>query len=257
VYKEAGYPFRGGDKGWRLTTTRRVRNWFKANSTYVARGQADWQRFTPTPGDYVYIGRAGDPDRKHSGIVERLDADGDLHTIEGNNWGRPVARYVYPNFRTNSTDNGPANGIVLGMGLRCGKRIRIPNGKSRASSSGNNREPRNAFDGKDSTWWRNRTKQSGRQYLEMSWKHRKRITKISLRFGKHYPRAYRFRFLTGQVPVEPHGGWQWSTRIGNNDRRSRAHVWFRPVKNVWAVRIYGLEYSDDDYFSIMEMKIQR
>jgi hypothetical protein len=46
--------------------------------------------------------------------------------------------------------------------------IRISYGRSRASSSGNKWKPHKAFGGKDSAWWRNRTEQSGREYLEIS-----------------------------------------------------------------------------------------
>ena len=135
VYESAGYPFVPGK--WLLTNTQKIIKWFGKKSTYISRDHTHWDEFTPTPGDYVYIGRAGEPDRKHSGIVENVDSDGSLHTIEGNNRGRAVARYVYPNFRTNTTSNDPpkTKGIVLGLGLRCGMGLRLPNGTASASSS--------------------------------------------------------------------------------------------------------------------------
>ena len=256
VYKSAGYPFTGPG-GSLLRSVDKIVKWFSRKSTYISRDHTHWDEFTPTPGDYVYIGRAGDPDRKHSGIVEYVDSDGDLHTIEGNNARRAVARYVYPNFRTNTTNNDPpeTKGIVLGFGLRCGMCLRLPNGVASASSSDNNREPDKAFDGDNSTRWRNQTGQQGLQYLQMAWDGRQTITKIALRFGNHYPEDYRFKFRTGRW--KRWRRWKWSTRITGNDRQTRAHVWFKPQKNVWAVQLYCLTCSSDDYFSVAEMNIQR
>jgi hypothetical protein len=249
VYKKAGYPFSGST--WLLTSTSKITSWFSNNSTYITRSSSDWSKFTPRPGDYVYIGRAGDPKRKHSGIVRSIGSNGTCYTIEGNNSGRDVDTYSYPNWRTNTTNNSPDNGIILGFGLRTGKNIRLPNGTARASSSGNNRPPKNAFDQNSSTFWRNRTNQSGTQYLEMDFNGKKyTVTKVSLTFGSHYARDYRFRFKIG-------GSWGWSTTITGNTKRSRAHVWFTPKKNVQAVRIYCTKYSADDYFSLYEMKIQK
>ena len=253
-YQRAGFGFTGGaEGGWLLTNTTRIRSWFGENSTYLERSAPDWNAFRPTLGDYVYIGRAGDPDRKHSGVVESVDANGDLHTIEGNNAGRRVGRYVYPAFRSNSTDNGPAetNGIVVGFGLRCGAQIRLPNGVARASSSGDDRAPGNAFDGDPATFWRNRTHQSGTQYLEMDFAGAEyAISKVSLTFGSHYPRNYQFSFRIA-------GQWITSTQITGNTQQDRAHVWFTPAQHVQAVRLYGLVYSADDYFSVYDMAIQR
>lgn len=253
-YQRAGFPFTGGGEGgWLLANTTRIRDWFRDRATYLERSAQDWNSFRPTPGDYVYVGRAGDPDREHSGIVEFVDAGGDLHTIEGNNAGRPVARYIYPAFRTNSSNNDPkaTNGVVVGFGLRCGAQIRLPNGVARASSSGNDRAPGSAFDGRSDTFWRNRTGRSGGQYLEMDFVGAAHtVSKISLSFGSHYPRSYEFRFRVD-------GTWYASTRIDGNTQRTRAHVWFTPMKRVQAVRLYALVYSADDYFSVYDMAIQR
>lgn len=248
VYKEAGYPYTGG---WLKSNTDNTREWFRNNSTYVTKGSTDWNKVTPRPGDYVFIGRLGDSDRKHSGIVERVDNAGTLHTIEGNNAGRPVARYQYPNYKSKKATNGVANGIVLGLGLRTGKNIRISNGSAKASSSGDNRPPIRAFDLSNSTFWRNRTHQNGTQYLEMDFRGRKeKITKISLKFGTHYCKDYRFKF-------KKNGAWSWSTKITGNNKKDRAHVWFTPKKSIQAIRLYCLKYKADDYFSVHEMTIQK
>lgn len=253
-YQHAGHPFTdGGEGGWLLSNTTLIRDWFRTNSTYLERTDGDWASFRPTPGDYVYIGRAGDPDRKHSGIVEFVDGSGDLHTIEGNNAGRRVAKYVYPAFRTNSSSNAPGatNGIVVGFGLRCGAQIRLPNGIAGASSSGDHRPPEHAFDQNPDTFWRNRTQQSGDQYLEMHFGGPERtVAKISVKFGNHFPAAYQFRFRID-------GAWVESTRITGNTAHDRSHVWFTPVRRVQAVRLYALRYSADDYFSVIDMAIQR
>ncbi len=252
VYEKAGYPFRPGKT--LLTNTGKIIKWFRRNSTYISRGHPDWDGFIPTPGDYVYIGRAGDPNRKHSGIVERIDSDGTLHTIEGNNRGCAVDRYVYPNFRTNTTSNDPpkTRGIVLGFGLRCGMGLRLPNGAASASSSDNNRQPDRAFDGDDNTNWRNEAQEPDSQYLEMTWNKSQTITRVALEFGDHYPEDYQFRFKAGLWKR-----WKWSTKITGNNRQTRAHVWFNPKKKVRAVRLYCLGYSQDDYFSVVDMNIQR
>jgi hypothetical protein len=253
-YHEAGFPLTGGDEGgWLLRDTFHVIDWFKDHSTYLARGETDWDKFTPVAGDYIFIGRAGDPDRRHSGIVEFVDASGTLHTIEGNNAGRHVDRYVYPNFRTNSTSNDPpkTNGYVKGFGLRTGKNIKNANGTARASSSGDNRSPANAFDGNSDTFWRNRTQQSGLQFLEMDYgSSPKTVAKISLTFGNHFPVDYHFK-------VKVSGIWTTVNTITGNTSKTRAHVWWKPLKNVSGVRIYCSKYSADDYFSIYEMAIQR
>lgn len=248
VYKEAGYPYSGG---WQKSNTDKTRDWFKANSTYITRSSKNWSKITPRPGDYVFIGRASDSTRKHSGIVERIDSAGTLHTIEGNNSGNVVARYQYLNYKTNSKIDGAVNGIVKGFGLRTGMNIRISNGSARASSAGNNRPPIRAFDLNNSTFWRNRTNQNGTQYLEMDFRGKRyNVTKVSLKFGSHYCKDYRFKFKKSNV-------WSWSTKITGNNRRDRSHVWFTPKKSIQAVRLYCLKYKADDYFSVHEMTIQK
>ncbi len=251
VYWKAGYPFDGGPSGkpWLLSSVKKIKKWFKENSTFILKDNVDWHEFTPTPGDYVCFGNAEKP-RSHSGIVEYLDSNDTLHTIEGNVSDK-VTRKSYSNFRTNRNFSK----WVQGLGLRCGKRIRIPNGTASASSSGDNRQPRKAFDRNSGTWWRNRTNQSGQQYLQMEWSSKKTVTKISLEFGDHYPRNYKFFFKKGIS--RDASIWVSSTSIENNRKKNRAHVWFNPMKDVWGVRIKCLRYSHDDYFSIREMVIQR
>ena len=251
VYWKAGYPFTTGSSGrrWHLSNVSKIKRWFRANSTFISKGRRDWSRFTPTPGDYVCFGNNSDTE-SHSGIVESLDSNGTLHTIEGN-VGDKVVRKSYRNFRTNTSYSK----WVQGLGLRCGKRIRIPNGTASASSSGDNRQPYKAFDRNNNTWWRNRTKRRSKQYLQMEWPSRKTITKVSLKFGNHYPRDYRFYFKLG--PTRYTSLWFGSTTIRGNRRKNRAHVWFRPMKRVWGIRLKCLKYSRDDYFSVMEMVIQR
>jgi len=120
VYKEADVPFNGGRKGgWLLVDTGKIRRWFKKKKAYIDRNDSDWDTFVPSPGDYVFIGRVGNSKRKHSGLVHRVCGN-DLHTIEGNNMHRKVAKYVYPNFLTNTTSNAPAktNGYVIGFGIK-------------------------------------------------------------------------------------------------------------------------------------------
>jgi len=120
VYNEADVPFTGGRKGgWLLVDTGKIRRWFKKNRTYIERDDPGWDEFVPSPGDYVFIGRAGRPRRKHSGLVRRVRGTS-LETIEGNNKGREVDEYFYPNFKINTTNNATTktNGIVLGFGVR-------------------------------------------------------------------------------------------------------------------------------------------
>lgn len=121
VYHEAGASFSGGKHiDWLLNDTGSIQTWFEKYGIYINRQSPTWEIFKPISGDYVFIGRVNAKgvltERKHSGIVESVDSDGTLHTIEGNNHGQPVARYRYPLYLKNVTDNGPANGIVLGFG---------------------------------------------------------------------------------------------------------------------------------------------
>ncbi|MFK7827495.1 MAG: CHAP domain-containing protein [Oligoflexales bacterium] len=107
-----------GERGrWMQRSTTRIINWFHKNAVYIDRSHPDWDIISPKPGDYILIGRAGSETRRHSAIVEYIDEDGTLHALEGNNSRRDVARFQYPAYKTNTTDNGSANGIVLGFGL--------------------------------------------------------------------------------------------------------------------------------------------
>jgi hypothetical protein len=127
-YYRAGVPLDNGsftssiadglEGDWMHRSTIRLRDWFLGEGKYIERRSDNWFEYMPLPGDFAYIGRAGDTDRKHAAIVEYLDKAGTLHTIEGNNAGRPVGRYSYPLYKINDTDNGKANGIVLGIGVR-------------------------------------------------------------------------------------------------------------------------------------------
>lgn len=225
-----------------------IKRWFLENATYVDREDSDWWKFTPTPGDWVYF--LYPDDKKHSGIVECVK-DGTLYTIEGSG----LHRDEYPNYKTNVCQSKLR--YVRGIGLRCGKRIRIENGTPNASSSGDDREPYRAFDQDGSTFWRNRTNRGNNQWLEMSWDEPQRVTKISLTFGSHYPAEYKFKFKY-RFNIGWTSFYYWkSTGKRVNDRRKRSHVWFTPRKNVYGVRIQCTKYSADDYFSIYEMNIQR
>jgi hypothetical protein len=75
------------------------------------------------------------------------------------------------------------------------------------------------------------------------------VRKISLAFGNHLPRDYRFR-------IKRDGVWVWVKSVVGNVQALRTHVWLVPMQGVQAVRIYCLRYSMDDYFSVREMAIQ-
>lgn len=107
-----------GDKGtWMQRSTTRIKDWFTEKGWYVDRSHQDWYQMIPQTGDWVFIGRSNS-DRMHSGLVEYVCPSGTLHTIEGNNGGRPVARYQYPFYKWNTDLDGTANGIVRGIGVR-------------------------------------------------------------------------------------------------------------------------------------------
>jgi hypothetical protein len=122
-YMTAGVPFSGGRKNidlcfkaWNLTNTRQIIRYFKKHLRYYEIDDLP-QDLIPRPGDYVFITNT-EGRRAHSGIAKEViqEADGTetLVTIEGNNKGRPVAEYRYPDFRHNKVGEG----IVGGIGVR-------------------------------------------------------------------------------------------------------------------------------------------
>ena len=250
VYMQAGFPFSEGAevRDGHLSHVRQIMNWFMGNSTFLLKGFKDWDHFRPAPGDYVCFGNNEDP-MSHSGIVESIDDNGTLHTIEGNVHDA-VVRRVYQDFKTNLNFHK----WVQGFGLRCGKEIHMLKGMALASSFDDGHEPINAFDGNDATWWSSKAGQGMGQYLQMEWSEKKTITKISLKFGKHYPADYRFYFNIGMPFAGP---WMPSTVIYDNTNQKKEHIWFRPVHHIYGVRLECLRYAKNDYFSVVEMKIMR
>lgn len=85
--KGAGAPIGAGGNGTGYVPT--LEAWGKQEGRYFQSGQG-----TPQPGDIVIInwGRSGVAD--HTGIVERVDVDGTVHTIEGNS-SNAVRRQEY------------------------------------------------------------------------------------------------------------------------------------------------------------------
>ncbi len=75
--REAGAPIGAGGNGTGYVPT--LEAWGRQEGRYVDAAAA-----RPSPGDIVIFdwGRDGTPD--HTGIVERVDPDGRVHTIEGN-----------------------------------------------------------------------------------------------------------------------------------------------------------------------------
>ena len=75
--REAGAPIGAGGNGTGYVPT--LEAWGRQQGRYV-----DFAAARPNPGDVVIFdwGRDGTPD--HTGIVERVDPDGTIHTIEGN-----------------------------------------------------------------------------------------------------------------------------------------------------------------------------
>lgn len=136
VMLNAGVPFTGGEftssirdivpphedgtiwSAWMQRSAKRITGWYEDHGLFVDRSHPDWYDIEPKVGDYVFISRASDPNREHSGLVEYVDSKGHLHTIEGNNAGRKVSRYVYPHYKINNSDDGPANGVIGGIGIR-------------------------------------------------------------------------------------------------------------------------------------------
>jgi cell wall-associated NlpC family hydrolase len=75
--KNAGAPIGPAGNGTGYVPT--LEAWGKQEGRYQDAGTA-----RPQPGDIVIFDWAGDGVADHTGIVERVDADGSVHTIEGN-----------------------------------------------------------------------------------------------------------------------------------------------------------------------------
>jgi len=89
--REAGVPL--GDAGQGFGAVADVWSWAQRTGKAVPAGS------TPAPGDLIVWGS------RHIGVVESVDADGSIHTIEGNSSDR-VSR------RTYGRDGGGATGYV-------------------------------------------------------------------------------------------------------------------------------------------------
>jgi len=86
--KSAGAPVGAGGNGTGYVPT--LEAWGKQENRYFDQGQG-----TPQPGDVVIINWGGGGVADHTGIVERVDPDGTVHTIEGNS-SNAVNRREYP-----------------------------------------------------------------------------------------------------------------------------------------------------------------
>lgn len=75
--QQSGAPVGGGGNGTGYVPT--LEAWGKQENRWFERGAQ-----TPQPGDIVVFDWAGDGVGDHTGIVERVDSDGTVHTIEGN-----------------------------------------------------------------------------------------------------------------------------------------------------------------------------
>ena len=83
VWERAGVPLRGGTSPYAYSGS--IYEWVKAHGGRVLPPSA-----TPSPGDAVFFG-SGPVDSAHVGIVERVFANGEIVTIDGN-YGDRVAR---------------------------------------------------------------------------------------------------------------------------------------------------------------------
>ncbi len=119
-YMMAGTPFSGGRKNldlcfkpWNLTNTRQIIKYFKKHHHYYKIDDLP-EDLAPKPGDYVFVTDT-EGKRAHSGIVKEviMEENGTqtLVTIEGNNRGRPVGEYRYPDFRNTRVGEGVVGGI--------------------------------------------------------------------------------------------------------------------------------------------------
>lgn len=86
--KEAGAPIGAGGNGTGYVPT--LEAWGKQEGRFVEHGQG-----LPSPGDIVIFDWGSRGTADHTGIVERVDADGTVHTIEGNA-SDTVMRRDYP-----------------------------------------------------------------------------------------------------------------------------------------------------------------
>ncbi|MEO6867358.1 MAG: CHAP domain-containing protein [Gaiellales bacterium] len=75
--QSAGAPIGAGGNGTGYVPT--LEAWGRQEGRYTAAGQG-----TPAPGDIAIINWNGRGVADHTGIVERVDPDGTVHTIEGN-----------------------------------------------------------------------------------------------------------------------------------------------------------------------------
>ena len=83
VWERAGVPLRGGTSPYAYSGS--IYEWVKAHGGRVLSPSA-----TPSPGDAVFFG-SGPAESAHVGIVERVFANGEIVTIDGN-YGDRVAR---------------------------------------------------------------------------------------------------------------------------------------------------------------------
>jgi cell wall-associated NlpC family hydrolase len=79
VFREAGHPIGPGGHG--LRAAEGVHAWLERTGAWRPNDGS----YTPQPGDVVVFHNDRDPARgSHVGVVERVDPNGTLHTIEGN-----------------------------------------------------------------------------------------------------------------------------------------------------------------------------
>jgi len=97
VYSKANWNIPKG----KFKNTNGAKDWFKDNNAWMSRNTA-----SPKPGDYVRIlWKDNGKKKKHSALVEKVDAKGVLWTIEGN-CGDQVCRKSYPNWKNDTTIDG-------------------------------------------------------------------------------------------------------------------------------------------------------
>lgn len=87
VLKQAGVPIGPGGKGFGAVDD--AKNWAKSN------GKLFDSPAKPKPGDLALLRPEGGGNYAHIGMVEKVDADGTVHTIEGNA-DDSVKRKSYP-----------------------------------------------------------------------------------------------------------------------------------------------------------------